>query len=198
MKKATAVSDIHAAHCAPHHPKRICWTAIIVGALVGLGLSFLLNLFGVAIGLSAISVGDNGGLSIALGGLLGFAIAIIATMATAGYTAGYLGRFYCPQRNLGILYGFTTWSVALVLSAALMGTVSNYSHTVANSKLVVKEDTAQHTMRQHVETDKSTTQVEASSTHLAQGAFALFALFFVSAFSACVGACYGMSCTRED
>lgn len=206
MKKATAAVPGFATSQCYHYPhKRICWTAIIVGSLIGLGLSFLLNLFGVAIGLSAISVGDNGGVSIAIGGFLGFIIAIIASMATAGYAAGYLGRHYCPQRNLGILYGFTTWSVALVLSAALMGTVSNYSHTMANSNLVVTEDTAHYNVSNQADTvpyertsSQTNTKVEAASGHLAQGAFMLFGLFFIGAFSACVGACYGMRCQKED
>jgi pheromone shutdown protein TraB len=80
--------------------KCISWTSIVVGALIALGLTFLLNLFSTAIGLSAYKL--SGGSSLfAIGGFLGFAIGIVATMFAAGWLAGYLGRSYCYNKNLG-------------------------------------------------------------------------------------------------
>ena len=105
--------------------QRMSWTAIFVGALVGAGLGFLLNLFGIAIGLSILTQKD-GAAALAVGGLLGFLIAVITSMVVAGYTAGYLGRTYCPKRNLGVLYGFTTWGVALILTAAVASHINHY------------------------------------------------------------------------
>lgn len=210
MKSKTTVTSrstapiLDANHCSTYPFKRICWSAIFVGALVGLGLSFLLNLFGIAVGLSAISVGPNGSASLAVGGFFGFVIAMIAAMAAAGYTAGYLGRLYCPQRNLGIIYGFTTWTVVILLSAALMGSVSQYSHHIDDATFVAAQDSNTQYMKHHngepvarVTSDEDKVVV-ASPAHLAQGAFLLFSLFFIGAFSTCVGACYGMSCRRED
>ena len=210
MKSKTTVTSksatpiLHANHCSSYPFKRICWSAIFVGALVGLGLSFLLNLFGIAVGLSAISIGPNGSATLAVGGFLGFIIAMIAAMAAAGYTAGYLGRLYCPERNLGIIYGFTTWTVALVLSAALMGSVSKYSHHIDDATFVAGQASTSHYVKHHngeavaqVTSDEDKV-VATTPTHLAQGAFLLFALFFIGAISTCIGACCGMSCRRED
>ena len=71
-------------HQHDHHcNKRISWSAILTGALVGVGLSFLLNLFGVAIGLSAFSMGDHGPASLAIGGLLGLIASTIIAMYCA-------------------------------------------------------------------------------------------------------------------
>ncbi|KTC93136.1 MULTISPECIES: hypothetical protein [Legionella] len=109
-----------------HSCKRLSWTAVFVGAIVGVGLSFLLGLFGAAIGLSIFSMGANGVTTLAVGGLIGIVLSIIVSMLVAGYTAGYLGRLYCPRRNLGVLYGFTAWSVALMLSALLTTHMSAY------------------------------------------------------------------------
>ncbi|MCX7114711.1 MAG: hypothetical protein NTW08_02200 [Gammaproteobacteria bacterium] len=199
---------IHASHCTIHPFKRICWTAVFVGALVGVGLGFLLNLFGVAMGLSVVAVNKEGAVALAIGGFIGVAIAVIASMVTAGYAAGYLGRGYCPQRNHGILYGFVTWCVALILSAVVMAHVSQYvsayAHTIAGTTIMMSadasgvsavtmaSDTSSVDKKQHV------TNVVASQGSLACGASLLFALFFIGAVSTCFGASWAMTCQRED
>ncbi len=86
-----------------HLHKRISWSAILIGAFVGIGLTFLLNLFCVALGVSVFTVGNDGAIALVVGGIISMLVGIIASMVAAGYAAGYLGRFLCPQRNLGIL-----------------------------------------------------------------------------------------------
>lgn len=187
--------------------KRICWTAIFVGALVGVGLGFLLNLFGIAIGLSAFTVSSTGVLALAIGGVLGIIVAVIVSMLVAGYAAGYLGRVYCPTRNLGILYGFTTWTLALLISAAVAGHVgdyvSAYAQTIAGSNVVLFQNsngevTAVNKTQESNPQAKMVTVTPTTPNDLAYGACLLFALFFIGAFSTCVGACWGMTCCRED
>ena len=65
--------------------KRMSWTAIFVGALIGTGLGFLLHLFGIAIGLSAFSLTPDGATAVAIGGIVGMLIGVIASMLAAGY-----------------------------------------------------------------------------------------------------------------
>lgn len=221
--------------------KRISWTAIFIGAIVGIGLSFLLGLFGAAIGLSIFSMGANGVITLAVGGLIGIAICIIVSMLAAGYTAGYLGRLYCPRHNLGILYGFSAWTVALMLSAILTTHMSSYlaaygagpsaqvnvgtpqalSSSQAttpkapatpsaatqgtNATGATNTTTENTTSPLSVQTSASQSSngnqiitVQASPNALAWGAFIFFGLFFIGAFFCCIGACWGMSCKRED
>ncbi len=194
-----------------HHPtssyKRICWSAIFVGALVAVGLSFLLNLFAVAIGLSAYTTNNAEPETIGVGGLIGIVIATIASMVAAGYAAGYLGRMYSPKRNHGILYGFTTWVVALLLSAAVAAHMTQYATTYLNAisghalsvgKNVSTANTAVDTTKATNEVNQSIASVTPSAETLAYGSFILFALFFIGAVSACVGACWAMTCRRDD
>lgn len=112
--------------------RRISWTAIFTGAIVGIGLSFLLGLLGAAIGLSIVNMTTNRVGLLALSGSIGVLISIIISMLIAGFTAGYLGRLYCPHRNLGTLYGFTTWTIVLMLSAVLTTHMSAYVATYTN------------------------------------------------------------------
>ncbi|WED42996.1 hypothetical protein [Legionella cardiaca] len=195
-------------HCQ-HTFKRISWTAIFVGALIGLGLGFLLNLFGIAIGLSLFTLNQDGSVVLAVGGLLGLLIGIISSMVVAGYAAGYLGRLYCPKRNLGIVYGFTTWVVALLLAAVMAGQVGHYveaytenlTHTMAPA--VTQQDTNTNSDEANnaaviKTTDKNETETNVPAATLAWVAFTVFILFFVGAVSTCAGACWGMNCKRED
>lgn len=194
-----------------NHPrfKRISWSAIIVGAIVGIGLSFLLNLFGIAIGLTAFTLSQDGVIVLALGGLIGIIMGIVASMMTAGYVAGYLGRLHCPQRNLGIVYGFTTWSIALIFSAVIGAQISayitSYSDAISHSVFVTSDDIKHSSAELSVKTipsednsDQKTIKVTATTNSLVWFGFSVFAIFFIGALSSCLGACWGMSCKRED
>lgn len=190
-------------HC--HEAKRISWSAILAGALVGVGLGFLLNLFGVAIGLSAFSMTDGGPATLAVGGLLGIIISTIVAMYCAGFTSGYLGRLYVPRRNIGIIYGFTTWSVALILSAVLttyVGTyVNTYSTSVTQQTVVVttSPSTAKAvSSKKHSDEDVTTVTAKEATGGMAIGAFVVFVLFFIGALASCFGAHCGMTCRREE
>lgn len=208
-KEPVIVPEHH--HCLHTH-KRISWSAIFIGALVAVGLGFLLNLFGLAIGLSAFTMSDAGASAVAVGGLLGILIGIIATMLAAGYAAGYLGRLYCPQRNLGILYGFSTWTLALILTALitlpLTHHVANYTKVTSPSVSIVTKksmDTGNvvsaatvSPASHHQNIRQKAMNVTAPTETMAWSVFCVFILFFVGALSSCFGSCWGMSCCRED
>jgi hypothetical protein len=202
---------INVPHCCNtgHFFSGISWTAIFIGAIVAIGLTVLLNLFGIAIGLRAFNLSTDGATVLAVGGLIGIVIGIIASMLAAGYTAGYLGRYRCPQRNLGIVYGFTTWTVALILSAVIGAHISSYvtsySNAITHSVFVSSQDKTHNTATLTVKTtpseensDRKTMQITASPNSLAWSALSVFALFFIGAFASCLGACWGMSCKRVD
>lgn len=197
--------------CAIHPNKRISWTAVFVGALTALGLSFLFNLFGIAIGLSAFKTMSNGSIIVVIGGMLGIIVGIVVSTIIAGYTAGYLGRLYCPERNLGIIYGFTTWVLALILGAALIGLLSQYVVTYTNSvsRTVVAMPITVNQISTPVGTTKisslnkngkqeAVVEVNVTPANLASGAFIIFSLFLLGAIFSCVGASWGMHCRRDD
>lgn len=173
--------------------KTVSWTAIIVGAFVGLGLTFLLELFNVAISLSIVTTTKEGAVSLAIGGFIGIIIGIIAAMFTAGYTAGYLGRGYCIKRNLGALYGFTTWCVALILTVALTSHlghyVADYTHFIANPTTIIMPPPP----GVEAVAPNSVVAVEVEPLrNLGIGTFLVFVLFFIGALSSCFGGHVGM------
>lgn len=198
-------------HCHIHPNKRISWTAVVAGALTALGLSFLLNLFGIAIGLSAFKTMSNGSIIVVVGGMLGIIIGVVISSLVAGYTAGYLGRLYCPERNLGMIYGFITWVMALILGAVLIGLLSQSVATYTNSisRTVVAVPVTVNQISTPMGTTKissamkngqneAVVEVNLTPANMTSGAFIMFTLFFLGAIFTCVGARWGMRCKRDD
>jgi MFS family permease len=181
--------------------KRVCgircisWSAIIAGAFVAIGLSFLLNLFSTAIGLSIYKMSPEGVNKLAVGGMLGFAIGIIATMFFAGWVAGYFGRSHCSKKCCGALYGLTTWCVALVLMIILAlpfsRFITGYTNYLSNTAVVT---TVESTENSTAKKATVTVQGEATLDDLSKGAFVLFLMFFLGALASTVGGHAGVSC----
>ena len=196
-----------------HHLKRLSWTAILAGALVGVGASFLLNLLCIGIGLSAFNATPDGATALAIGGFVGLVISAFISMYAAGWVAGYLGRPFAARRHLGELYGFITWSVALILTIMLTSHVSkfvsNYNDTLvvhphaavvavttndaaplASQKTVTNAATGEQSTQTVVNAEKATNAVGAA-------AFATFFLFFIGAIASTFGGAVAMRCGKR-
>lgn len=164
----------------PNECKCISWKPIIVGALVAIGLSFLLNLFSVAIGLTAVTTNSEGVETFAMGGMLGIGIGILASMFAAGWLTGYLSKRHCTQAHLGALYGFLAWTLALLvtvfIAAQVQQYISLYGHIIAGT-------TDMYINAGNV----SVTAAKVPTEHLVTTSYIVFALFFLSAFSCSLG-----------
>jgi hypothetical protein len=194
----------HHHHC---HHKSISWTAVITGALVGVGLSFLLNLFSVSIGLSAFTTSTDGLSTLAVGGFIGMLIGAIVTMFITGWVAGYLGQPYCGEKNLGVLYGFTAWCFSLVLAVLLASSfghfVTSYTAAVSNPPAakvnMTIDDSAPIVSEQKRASGGSevTVNTEKAANAIGATAFVTFILFFVGALSSCFGGFSGYESRRH-
>lgn len=182
--------------------KCLSWSSIIVAALVGIGLSFLLNVFAVSIGLAAFKTTGTGVNAMAVGGFIGLLIGVIATMFVMGWVAGYLGKKYSCNRRHGVLYGFASWCLALILTVILASHATRFISTYYQalytpqtgivkmlnqrpSVVMVTQDTAN-------DASKATTTVNtADTTTMGLALFLAFVLFFVGAVSSCFGGYFG-------
>ncbi|KTD36175.1 hypothetical protein Lnau_1159 [Legionella nautarum] len=185
----------------------ICWSAVFAGAFIGLGLSFLLQIYGMAISLSAYNSSSAGVTTIAIGGFLGFLVGTIAAFVAAGFVSGYLGRFHYNHCHGGIIYGFLTWSMALVLSAIMWLPFSHYTSSYVKALSPNVEIT--NALSQPVEIKPNTntisknepteahSKVKITPTTLIGSSWLLFILFFIGALSCCIGACWGMACKKK-
>lgn len=171
-----------------HECKCFSWKPIIAGALMAIGLSFLLNLFSVAIGLTAYSTNSQGVENLAFGGLIATALSLVVSMFASGWLAGYLGNRYCTKRHLGALYGFLAWCVALVamifLAAHVQQYIGFYTHVLNGTSATYVYAPVANANAAPVPTPPANAVV--LSTYI------LFTLFFLSAFAASFGGHSGM------
>jgi len=174
---------LHSAEC-----KCISWRPIIAGALVAIGLSFLLHLFSVAIGLTAYTADIQWVENLAFGCLIATAFGGIVVMFASGWIAGHLGKSYCTKRHLGALYGFLTWVVSLI---ALMFIVDNILHYVIVYSHSISNITGMPTTPAAMQNDKTANSVVLSS-------YIVFVLFFLGAFAASFGGHLGMRYVCKD
>lgn len=171
------------------HPiecKCFTWKPIIAGALTAIGLTFLLNLFSMAISLTAFTINDQSVENLALGGLVATALGIVVSMFASGWLAGYLGNRYCTKRHLGALYGFLTWCVALIitifLAAHIQDYINFYTHFISGTtaNLSVTSTGTQLSIPDH------------QAHQVTISAYIIFSLFFLSAFACSLGGHCGM------
>ena len=178
---------VHAHECSS-----LVWKPIIAGALIAVGLSFLLNLFSVAIGLTAFTTSKDGIETLAMGGLVGTAVGTIVAMFAAGWVTGYFAKNYCPKREIGAYYGFLTWCVALILAVILASHlqqyVSFYGHFISGTTESLQ---IAHTGAS-ANTPVNVTATNVDSNKLVLSAYIVFGLFFLGAFSSALGGHCGM------
>lgn len=186
----------------------VSWTAILVGALVGVGLSFLFNLFNISIGLAAYNTDSTTGLTaFAVGGFIGIVIGAFVSMFAAGWVAGYLGSSRMAGEHnckMDLVYGFTTWTIALVLSVMLTAHMGKFvmSHTKVlthpnASAMMMTNDTG--TARADDDAGTAVAVNKDKTDQLATVAFVTFFLFFLGALASCFGAHCALSCcSRRD
>lgn len=186
------------------------WSGILAAALVAIGLSFLLSLFGTAIGLSAFETSDTGVTTVAIGGYIGMLIGVVAVMYFSGWVAGYFGRKNCCNRNVGALYGFIAWCLAFVIMVVLatqtMEFVSANLYAVANTDTVtvqVLDSNTSHVVTKpahatanHNAIVKTNVNNEQAVNTVGVSLFLTFVLFFIGALSSAIGGYCGLK--RDD
>ncbi|MFZ2315280.1 MAG: hypothetical protein WAW86_06455 [Gammaproteobacteria bacterium] len=210
---STVTTGTEVCRTTSKHGKRcFSWSAVIVGALVAIGISFLLNMFSVAIGLTAFAHTDSA-TTLAVGGFIGMVIVAIVSMGFGGWVAGHMGasKAYCHDGvyscNYGALYGFTAWCLALVFAVFMSAHMGSFVATstamlsgpvavqgVANS--VDKKAPTVVTVQKSEESTKVTANVnvEDAAKAAAMTTFMAFFLFFIGALSAAIFGHFAYAC----
>lgn len=196
------------------------WSAIFIGALISIGIAFLLNLFGISIGLAAFTTTKEGLIALAIGGFIAMAIGTIVCMFFSGWIAGYLGRTRVFNCHIGLLYGLATWCLSLVLTIVLAAhttqfisthyymlthsdhnivAAANYNDPIVDRNQAINQAVLQN---QGIHNDNTTTAVDAEKVaHAASvSLFLTFLLFFLGAAASCAGGYYGYRpcCHKEE
>lgn len=100
---------------------RVSWGAIFAGALLAIGVQFLLTVFGFAIGLAAFDPTAASPLAgIGTGAIVWFVVTVFLSMFVGGLAAGRLSNV--PVRMDGALNGIVVWALFLFTTTAVTGT----------------------------------------------------------------------------
>lgn len=130
----------------------VSWNGILMGAVIGVGISFLLHLLVLATGLTAVGTDSGGAVRLAGGGFVLILLLGIAAMGLAGWIAGYLNRSVIESRKMGLLYGLLTWAIMLFLTVLLytpMGQfIASYNIALANPELTAHLNPAETVSQQ--------------------------------------------------
>lgn len=211
------------AYCCP--PRVLVWSAIIAGALIVFGLTFLLQIFDKALGIQILKTSTESGTeAMVWGGFIASIIGIIATMFFAGWVSGHIAKYhiyhnnvftgYSYARHYGLLYGLLTWCLGLLLSLIFithMG-IAQYHHPyrAQNPSLSVVGMTVHHAASEATQgtPDRNNTSATNSVSEQTDNAqrtspfevslFLTFILFFLGAISSSFGGYCGMKPYRLE
>jgi hypothetical protein len=123
-------------HTETGHPEALAsgvtWSAVIAGAFATAALYLLLLALGAGLGLSSVSVWSSGGISataIGTATILWLIVAEIVSSSMGGYLAGRLRTKWTVIHGDEVYFrdtahGFLAWSVALVVTAAFLGSAA--------------------------------------------------------------------------
>lgn len=105
---------------APYAYSLVSWGSVIAGSVIAVALGAMLNIAGVAVGLSALRPGDGGAAeAFTVGAGLWLALATIVGMLVGGYVAARSA--HNPDHHEGALHGASVWAVGFLLAFFLTG-----------------------------------------------------------------------------
>lgn len=109
----------------PAVPPRISWGAVFAGGIVAVTIGAMLNILGIAIGVSTVDAAAPGETpSASTFGIAGGAWLLVANLiglAVGGYVAARLSGN--SDDTDGVLHGLAVWAIGFLISAVLLGNV---------------------------------------------------------------------------
>jgi hypothetical protein len=172
------------------------WTAIFVAALIGVGLTFLLNLLSVAVGLSIFSEQTSDKITVSILGLIGFILVAVLSMFTTGWIAGRLSILPSVHKYWGCLYGFSAWCLSLVATIILLMNMIQF--TQFHSNFTSKNLTAIKITNQiPMLTQSQGSNAETDTRIISLNAYVTFSFFLVGALASALGGYLGFRETKN-
>lgn len=173
------------------------WTAVWVGALVGVGLNFLFNLMSLAIGMSIFSQQTNDTISFSSLGVIGFILVAVISMFMTGWIAGKLTIISSVRKYWGCVYGFTAWCLCLIITIILLMNMIQF--TQFHSNFTSKNLTAIKITNQiPMLTESEGSNSETNRRLISLNAYVTFIFFLIGACSSTVGGYVGFQVKKDE
>lgn len=105
---------------APYAYSLISWGSVLAGATIAVVIGVMLNILGLAFGLSTLQPGDpDAGEAFGAGAGLWLALSTLLGMLVGGYVAARSA--HNPDHHEGVLHGAAVWAVGFLLALFLTG-----------------------------------------------------------------------------
>lgn len=161
--------------------KYISLWALFVGTVTAIGLTFLFNVLTMGLGLSLFTEKESGQIALTFGGVAWMIVGSYMALFIPGWLCGRLINNEHPlQMWVGVLHGFLTWSLYLMLSWILLAIIAD--------DLTVR---ILHSFFINIG-DKTIAANKMGYTGLIS-----FFIFFIGAIGCCIGAACGMNENRR-
>jgi hypothetical protein len=177
--------------------KVFSWTAVFVGALVGLGLTFLLNLFSLAVGISIFAQQTNDKISISMSGTILFILVAVISTFWTGWVAGRLTVLPSVRKRWGFLYGFCAWCISFIMTVMLL--MNTLQFTQFHSNFTSKNlTTIKITNQIPMLTESQGSNAETDKKIISLNAYVTFIFFFIGATSSAIGGYVGFRENKNE
>jgi len=198
----------HDCHCDCHTTSRISWSAIIAGAILAVGLSFLFHLLTVGIGLSSVTRTEKGIEILVISILAWSFVGSYIIYFISGWVAGDIARPHCASPWKGMFYGFLVWALALLISTIFMTQITGLTSSVLKTSVVrvetasavsVNAPAARKAYNPHNPSNPNVINEEAKEVAEGTGiaSLAAFVLFLAGALGGTFGGYYGLKYYRK-
>lgn len=185
----------------------ISWTALGVGSLLIVGLSYLMRLFTVGVGLSAYTTTTSGTMAFAITGFVCLIILSYLLLFLAGWITGLISSVYSDKRWLGLLHGFAAWCLALVIMGAFVAPnhpffiAQRFPHSVNVMAPANTLNSPTLPLTTTVSQNQNTVQAITSPANpintLGIGMLATFFIFLSGILGSSLGGYYGVICSNK-
>ncbi len=121
----TATTEVAVPEGAPALPSRISWGAVFAGGIVAVTVGMMLNVLGLAVGISTVDATMPGetpsAASFGIGAGIWLLVANLIGLLVGGYVAARLSG--TADDTDGLLHGLSVWAIAYLISAVLLGNI---------------------------------------------------------------------------
>lgn len=191
--------------CHHFHKRYFSWTGVLAGTLVAIGLGILFHLLTFGVILATFKTDPHTIHLLMMGGLVFLTIFTIVSMFIAGWVSGRIAankRAYPYKGHRGMLHGFATWSLAVIVGLLLMPNLYKLppSLYLGPNTIALRAVTHPQTnvSSQIIINSPDQLNIENVSHNLGKTTLAIFAMSLLGAIASCIGGACGIKPHPED
>jgi len=185
--------------CAYSHT-HICWSSIISGSLVAIGLVFLFCLLTEGLGLSSATRTEGGTEILVFAVLAWLFVGSYVVFFISGYVTGKVARPHCEHSCHGLLYGFMSWALAIIVSIMLVTPMTQSKSILmiktTQAEVITTPNEQQSNNNNNNELMTPATQQEVHKVGLAT--LAAFLVFAAGALGSSLGGYYAIQYYKKE